>query len=255
MTIDIKAQLVLLRELQEIDIHLRQIEEELELIPQQIEEAKSEWLQASSDLTQKAEDRAGAEKEKHGLERELDYCVEHLKERENKLYAIKTNKEYQAALKEIADGKRANREREDAILKLMEKNEQLSAEITQLSGRAADKEAEFKKEEAELERKRKELDTEKGAREAELMKLKGKVDKALLEKYDFIHARYPDPLAPVVKGICKGCNMNIPPQVYIELLKGLKAHFCPHCHRFIYAGEEKGNLAVEGAGVGGNNEA
>lgn len=245
MTIDIKAQLELLRELQGIDIHLREIEEELSSIPRQVEEVKSEWVQVQDLLKEKEAEKAGSEKERRELETELEDSEARLREREGKLFAIKTNKEYQAALKEIADGKRANHEREDAILKLMEKIDTLSKEITQLSSQAADKEAEFRKDEEELESKKKELEKASEVRVAELEKIKGQVDKAVLDRYDFIRVRYLDPLAAVKNGICQGCNMNIPPQMYIELLKGLKIHFCPNCRRFIYVGEEKEDNAGE----------
>ena len=159
----------------------------------------------------------------------------HLREREEKLYAIKTNKEYQAALKEIADGKRSNREREDEIIKSMETVETLSQEITQLSGAVSEKQSEFQKEEAELVAKKSEMQNEMDARATELLKIKGQVDKAALEKYEFIRSRYVDPLAAVVGGVCQGCSMNIPPQMYIEILKGVKFHSCPNCHRMIHS--------------------
>lgn len=259
MSVDIKAQLALLRELQEIDIHLRDVEEELVEIPHLIEEAKSEWNQANTELTKKEEEKAVAEKERRSLEQELEGSVARLQERENKLYAIKTNKEYQAALKEIADGKRANKEREDAILKRMEKIERLSQEITQLSQRVADTQKEFEKDVAELEAKKKELEKEQGVRVEEFGKIEKKVDKSLIEKYNFIRSKLPDPLAAVARGICQGCNMNVPAQMYIELLKSLTVHFCPSCHRFIYAdeggtAEEKEGLVQEGPNPGGNHE-
>lgn len=239
MSVDIKTQLNLLKDLQTIDIRVRKIEDELSRIPEEIKEIKSEWNQARSEHDAKLEEKIAAEKEKRNLEIELEDSTVHLHERENKLYSIKTNKEYQAALKEISDGKRANKEREEKILTLMEKIDQLSQEITQLSQTMSDKEEEFKKDEAELLQKSKELEKEQLEEARELKIIEQKVDKGVLEKYKFIATKYVDPLAPVIKGICQGCNMNIPPQMYIELLKNLKFHFCPNCHRFVYASEEK----------------
>jgi hypothetical protein len=237
MTIDIKAQIELLKELQAIDIHVRKIEEELEAIPEEIEEIKSEWTQAKTEHDEKEAEKSAAEKEKREFEAELEDTVSRLHERENKLFAIKTNKEYQAALKEIADGKRANRQREEKVLALMEKNEALSQEITQLSGVMAEKETEFKNDEVELLNKSKELAAGQEKEAAELKLIEKKADTSILSKYKFISTKYMDPLAPVIKGICQGCNINIPPQMYIELLKNLKFHFCPNCYRFIYADE------------------
>lgn len=247
MTIDIKSQLELLKELQEIDIRVRTVEAELESIPEQIEEVKAEWRRAKDALDAKEHEKAASEKAKRELEADLEDSTVHLLEREGKLYAIKTNKEYQAALKEIADGKRANREREENIIKLMEKIEGLSKEITQLSQTVAEKESECAKDEEELLEKRRELEKQKEIEAAELIVVEKKVDKQILDKYRFIASKYMDPLAPIIKGICQGCNMNIPPQMYIELLKGLKFHFCPSCRRFIYASQEKKEEENEGS--------
>lgn len=239
MTIDIKLQLTFLKELQSADAHVREIVDILAEIPDQLEEAKERLLEASTILRAKEAEKAEAETEKRHNEAGLEDSLAHLKEREAKLYAIKTNKEYQAALKEIADGKKANKEREDAVLRLMEKIEQLSQEITQLSGKAAEEEVEFKKEEEELSTKKVELEKEKRIKEAEVLKLEEKVDKEVLEKFNSIRTRYADPLAAVERGICSGCNMNIPPQMYIELLKAQKFHFCPNCYRFVYPEDKK----------------
>lgn len=239
MAIDIKREIELLRELQVIDTRVREIEDELALIPIQLEEARSEWSRLDSLVKAKEAEKAASEKEKRNLEAELEDSVARLREREGKLYSIKTNKEYQAALKEIADGKRLNKEMEDAILKLMEKIDVLAKEITQLSLMAVEKEGEFRKEEKILEEKKGELAREKDAHAYELKKIESMVEKSILEKYNFIRTKHADPISVVVGGICQGCNMNIPPQMYIELLKGLKFHFCPSCNRFIYPEEKR----------------
>lgn len=238
MDIDIKVQIELLKELQQIDLQAHEIDEQLEEIPTQIEELRSEWIVANAELKTCEEGKAVAEKRRRELEAAVEDAKAKLAERESKLYAIKTNKEYQAALKEITDGKRMNKEREDQIIKLMEEIENFSQKITQLSSTVADKENECRKDEDELNNKMFELKKASQEKAAEVDKFRARVDKGLLEKYDFISQRYPDPLAVVLKGICQGCFMNIPPQMYIELLRGTKNHFCPSCQRFIYASSE-----------------
>jgi predicted nucleic acid-binding Zn-ribbon protein len=34
--------------------------------------------------------------------------------------------------------------------------------------------------------------------------------------------------------ICQGCNMNIPPQLFVELKKNEEIYNCPHCRRIIF---------------------
>jgi predicted nucleic acid-binding Zn-ribbon protein len=38
-----------------------------------------------------------------------------------------------------------------------------------------------------------------------------------------------------VKGeVCQGCNMNIPPQLYVEIKSNEEIIQCPQCHRILY---------------------
>jgi predicted nucleic acid-binding Zn-ribbon protein len=41
-------------------------------------------------------------------------------------------------------------------------------------------------------------------------------------------------LVQVENAVCKGCYLNIPPQLYNELHRGNELRMCPHCHRLIY---------------------
>jgi hypothetical protein len=34
--------------------------------------------------------------------------------------------------------------------------------------------------------------------------------------------------------ICHGCNMNIPPQLFVEIKKNEEIYHCPHCRRILY---------------------
>ena len=39
--------------------------------------------------------------------------------------------------------------------------------------------------------------------------------------------------------VCRGCNMNIPPQLFVEIKKNEKIIQCPQCNRILYWKEEK----------------
>jgi predicted nucleic acid-binding Zn-ribbon protein len=41
-------------------------------------------------------------------------------------------------------------------------------------------------------------------------------------------------VVPVEQAVCMGCHMNIPAQLYNELLRYDELRFCPHCNRIIY---------------------
>lgn len=61
------------------------------------------------------------------------------------------------------------------------------------------------------------------------------IDPELLSKYTVIKGLVKImAIAPVKNAVCRGCNLNIPPQMYNELQKGDELRFCPNCQRIIY---------------------
>ena len=80
---------------------------------------------------------------------------------------------------------------------------------------------------------------EKRARLEVLDKEKKKASEAvpapILTRYNFIRSRIPNPvIVPVSEGVCKGCNVVIPPQAFIDLQKGEQILSCPNCLRIIF---------------------
>ena len=41
-------------------------------------------------------------------------------------------------------------------------------------------------------------------------------------------------VAEVKEEICQGCNMNIPPQLFVEIKKNEEIFQCPQCRRILY---------------------
>jgi predicted nucleic acid-binding Zn-ribbon protein len=232
-----QEQLTILRELQEIDLNLHKCRVLLDGLPKRLQQTESALAAVTEELSGTKAELKELEHTRRTDEADLAASVEHLREREAKLYAIKTNKEYQAALKEISEAKRQNREREDRILAAMERIEELTQKSTQLETDFADKEKAYKakKEEVDAEERTLRQTVEEG--EAKRPDLVSRLEKVIQRKYDFIRQRYPDALVPVVNVICQGCSRRIPPQLYNEMLRQKELKVCPNCQRMIYVME------------------
>lgn len=234
MGISFKDYLPQLKELQEIDKRIRLVEAELKAVPEQLASGGAEYLALTRVFQDKESLCNNLTEERLGLETQVKESVLQVQDREKRLYAIKTQKEYQATLKEIAQLKKENKDREERVLAIMEQTEKISEEITQLKSEIADKEGGFRQIEAELKQREEELKAErdrKGERRPVLLK---ELPAEIIKKYDVAKKRYADAVAAVRKGICYGCNMNIPPQFYNEMLKTMDLKNCPNCHRLIY---------------------
>ncbi len=69
---------------------------------------------------------------------------------------------------------------------------------------------------------------------AERDKLAAAVKPEVLKRYGNIRMRRGLAVVSVRNGTCQGCNMNIPPQLYIIIQRGQTIETCPSCHRIIY---------------------
>ena len=233
MALDLERQLRLLKSLHDFDFAIQRVDNGLQAIPQRKAEVQAEYLTAKAALDAKQQEKDEAEKAKRFEEIELAADVERMREREAKLYAIKTNKEYQSALKEIADGKKANREREDRLLKLMEIVESATKEITQLSTQVADTESRCREGVQAIEREVTEWTAERAAAAEKRGQVVKEVNVDIVRVYEHVRQKYPEAVALVERGVCQACHMRIPPQQFLELQQWARLSQCPSCFRIL----------------------
>jgi predicted nucleic acid-binding Zn-ribbon protein len=97
------------------------------------------------------------------------------------------------------------------------KRKQLQQQVAELR----QKEASYEKEMADEARQRKER--EKG------------IPLELLSKYRMLlEKRHGVAVARVIQGVCQACNMNLRPQLFIELQKQDSLIICPNCNRILF---------------------
>jgi hypothetical protein len=179
------------------------------------------------------------EKDRKRKEKELEMEKEKIKKFESKLYEVKTNKEYQALLKEIETAKQTNDKEEEEIIEIMVKVEDLKKDFESTSKLLKEKEKV-----AEAEKKK--LLSEMDSIDKTIVDLKQQrdnllsvVDKTLRETYSMLISRRGGTAVVNVKnGVCLGCFMNIPPQLFIEVTKNSRLILCPSCNRIFYFTEE-----------------
>ena len=148
---------------------------------------------------------------------------------------IKNIKELQALQREIDQIKLANSQLEEELIKLLEELE-ASAPSLKL------KEEELKKIEDEWKEKRGEIEAqvagiEQAVAEASAVRqtIAARLNGDLIQRYELIFSRRGGMAVVTVSGgICQGCFMNIPPQLWNEIIRSEKLILCPSCHRILY---------------------
>ncbi|MFH1025495.1 MAG: C4-type zinc ribbon domain-containing protein [Nitrospirota bacterium] len=222
-------------QLQQIDSKIRAIQRTIENVPGKITEVESPLQDSQNVLNRIKQQYEAFEKKKREKERALEDINDKINKLKMRTGEIKTNKEYQALLKEIKAVEDARSSIEDDILTAMEDADTLGKQIkTEEQNYRANKE--------KVEALKKDIENEKSETEKELLKVQGIREKVIeavdSEVYDqyFMLLEICGGLAVIeVKDeICQGCNMNIPPQLFVELKKNEEIYNCPHCRRIIF---------------------
>ncbi|HNQ47401.1 MAG TPA: C4-type zinc ribbon domain-containing protein [Syntrophorhabdus sp.] len=222
-------------ETQIIDIQIMENEKKLVSTPKKIEKMDSDIKAMQDKISKEKEILEELEKERKRKEKDLELDKEKVKKFESKLYEVKTNKEYQALLKEIETAKLMNDKEEEEIIEIMVKIEDLKKDYESTSKLLKEKEkvteVEKKKLLAEIDSVDKTINELKQQRD----NLLSVVDKTLRETYNMlISKRGGMAVVNVKNGVCLGCFMNIPPQLFIEVTKNNRLILCPSCNRIFY---------------------
>lgn len=228
-------QLRLLIRLQAMDKTLFDLGQERDTIPGRLADLTQAEQVVQTKLASQQTQLDQVQKRRADLDEISDNARSRLRRAENRLMASKTTKEYQAANAEIDDGKDSLKDTDNQLLEVMEQVETLEKKVGVLTERHDEMVAASKEERTQLEKRYHNTDKEISRMIGKREKLAGKVDKALIKKYDFIRkARDGVALAAVSRGTCTVCHMTIPPQQFNELQRMDKIMSCPSCQRLIY---------------------
>jgi predicted nucleic acid-binding Zn-ribbon protein len=152
-----------------------------------------------------------------------------------KLRAVKTNKEYQMTLKEIEDVRKKNSAIEDRMLEKLETIEETEASIKHKEIALSEfLQSCYEKKDSLIAQVKRERQTVHSLNEKK-RQISAKADPKMIIVLDDVKKKVRGmAVVPAQQAICMGCHMNIPPQLFNELQRFDAVRFCPHCHRIIY---------------------
>ena len=230
-----KEQLVRLIELQRMESAADGIQAKKENLPIRMNELEQEYTLVCDAVEAQRTQVDGLRKRRKEKDSQLQAGQESLKRTRERLFEVKTNKEYQSMLKEIEIFEGKNSRLEDEVISLLDELDRLEAEL--------------KVQERDLEDRRRLYEEERRKMEEELNSLNGELEDCtrknaeirkeipaeILRKYEKIKGIGRGlAVVAVWKEVCSGCHMKIPPQMYNDLQKTTALLTCPHCNRIMY---------------------
>ncbi|PID38724.1 MAG: hypothetical protein CSA65_02650 [Proteobacteria bacterium] len=230
-----REQLKLLEDLQRIDLQLQESEQALADLPSKLQSMKDDVQRIEAILGEEREQLQETQAYKSELEDAQAHDRDLLAKTKSKLASIRTSKEYMATQREFETNRKLTSDREDEIAKLDQAIKEKEAVISEKEQQLEELRSHVADEAKETENRLVEIEsTAKGQRSVRQQKAEA-IQKGLLRKYDRIRrVRQGTAVVPATDGVCTGCRMQLPPQLYNILQRQESIEQCPNCQRIVF---------------------
>ncbi len=224
----------LLWELQKIDSAMDEIRDAQEAFAPKLDNVKEDIVLLEGAAREYQQELAAKDIERRDLRDVVERLKGLISQSKEKITQIANNKEYFAVLKELEHNQKMLEKQEVELFGLVEEIDSIKEQIADNEKDLKSKHDEMVKEEkaiadkiASLEKKIKAGDKGRQAKSKE-------ISEPFLRRYQRIRRRFNDAVVLAEDGTCRGCNVKVPPQVYIDLLKGQELMNCPNCQRIMF---------------------
>ena len=230
------SQLQTLIDLQGLDGRIAALETDAARLPKQIEAIQAALAEAKKTAETIRAKVDATKKDLRSREKDLEVTAGKRSKAEARLYEVKTNKEYSAALLEIEEIKQEKGKTEEEILSLMEMQEKLGVEVREAEARFKSREEQARQDEAVVRKKLAVVQQDLDVLRAERHSRARELPKGLLGDYErILKARGGVAVANVSSAaVCGGCRVTIRPQAIQELRVATELMRCESCGRFLY---------------------
>ncbi len=234
---EVREQLQLLLQLQTCDVKVRELDAAAKQLPAKLDPLRRDLAKLQGMLDGERGKLAETEAWRKSQQEQIDRERDAMKQAQSKLQASKNSKEWTAATREVENKRKSIGDREVELKKVLEASTQsagqlqardadvqkLRDELTSSEAAMADQVAALAQQLAEARAAR---DTARAAVETKWLKI-----------YDTLAAKRGYAVAPVIKGVCQGCHMALPPQLNNILARMESIETCPRCGRLVYRKE------------------
>lgn len=223
-----------LEELAAMDAEVKALEEQLATERGVLDDLKAGLRKLDERLQADRATVGSADKQRHELQLDIRTMAQQVEHSREKLNRSRTERESQAAQRELEELRKLVRDREE--------------EIERIDGSTAAVRAQVETTEAEHKRLSDELAAKEGDIQAKVQKLESdreqrgggrdaivkRLPPQLYRRYEMIRGRRGAAIAQTTDGTCNKCNMALPPQLFHKLRREPVIEQCPSCNRIIY---------------------
>lgn len=226
-----------LLQLQQADVKVRELESASAQLPAKLDPLRRDLAKLQGMLDAERTKLAETETWRKQQQELLDREREALKAAQNKLSASKNSKEFGAANREVDNKRKSISDRESELRKVSDASTQSTTQLEARDKDVAGVRDELTRNEAAMAEQLGQLASQLTEARQTRDDARSKVDKQWLKTYDTLAAKRGYAVAPVIKGVCQGCHMALPPQLNNILARMESIETCPRCGRLVYRKE------------------
>jgi predicted nucleic acid-binding Zn-ribbon protein len=232
--LSIPEQIRALEELASVDADLKVLDDELSQ-----ERATLAALKASLkrlDEKRKADllSVAATDKARNELVTDVRGMMQQLDHSREKLNRSRTERESNAAQRELEELRKLVRDREEDINKLTAEGDGVRGQIEASQAETAKVQAELGSTEGDINSKVADVERQRTAKADSRGAIVKRLPPVLYRRYETLRTKKPCPISQTTDGTCTACHMALPPQLFHRLRREPMIDQCPSCQRLIY---------------------
>jgi predicted nucleic acid-binding Zn-ribbon protein len=232
--LSIPEQIRSLENLAAIDAELKTLDDQLTLERSTLSTLKASLKRLDDKLKGDTLSIAATEKARNELVVDVRAMMQQLDHSREKLNRSRTERESNAAQRELEELRKLVRDREEDITKLTNEGDAVRAQVEATEAEAKKLQTELGSSEGDIHSRLSQVEAEKKIKlEARAAALKG-LPTILYRRYEMIRGKKGVGIAQTTDGTCKACNMSLPPQLFHRLRREPMIEQCPSCQRLIY---------------------
>ena len=235
-TKEMNQQLKILIQLSHLDARMEVISTRLQEIPNRLgdQHSQNQSLKENIEQIRNSIDELTARRRK--AERDIENSQNLLDRYKKQALEVKTNREYSAIMSEIDSTQEKISELEEEFLLSLDAIEENTTRLSSLEKELDESRPQMMELEKTLSAEQVSLEDESEELDENRRGLTTQLDPTTLSRYEKTqnHSNG-SAVVQVEGGICRGCFVNLPPQLVSKVHIGEELQRCPNCARFLYA--------------------
>jgi len=233
--VTIQAQIEVLEALAAVDAELKELNDALTLERGGLQAKQSQLANLSERFDRSKKSVEDMEKMRNDLLGELRQMGQQVERSREKMSRVRTEREANAAQRELEELRKLYRDREQEVEKLENLIGQGRGESTQVSEEKERLSGELGSSEGAVMSRLAQSESGVAERNKVRAELASRIEPALYRRYELVRKRRGNAVAHTKPGgTCSACNIQIPPMMFQQLVRSQAFGQCPSCARILY---------------------